>query len=222
MILGVAWILSGLFYFGYWMFKGLHDEWRSQALLWSTWAILIYASIVQFFAASMEVAAAATLIIFAITLGIEGGRRKRDGVIEAAIYIAIFGTQRIVELLWPQFNVVLYAHWWAVMVMLVALTARSYKRTRLMIAMGLITLSSGVYALTSGQEYQLLFLTEHLALLVVGALLSRSWAIWWGIIATALAILYFLRGYTFLLLGFLGLLLIAIVVWRLMSSSKAK
>jgi hypothetical protein len=222
MILGVAWILSGLFYFGYWIFKGLHDEWRSQALLWSTWTILIYASIVQFFAASMELAVAATLIAFAITLGIEGARRRRDGVTEAAIYIAIFGTQRIVEQLWPQFNVVLYAHWWAVMVMLVALTARSYKRTRLMIAMGLITLSSGVYALTSGQEYQLLFLTEHLALLVVGALLSRSWAIWWGIIATALAILYFLRGYTFLLLGFLGLLLIAIVVWRLMSSSKAK
>lgn len=219
MVLGIAWILAGLFYFGYWIFSGLRDELRSQALLWSTWLVLLYASLMQMFAGSLQIAATATFLAFAITLGIEGVMRRRHGMVELAVYMATFGMQRIVELLWPQVNIVLYAHWWAVVLILVAVWSRTHRQTRLIIAGGIVTFISGIYALTQGTGYQLLFLIEHLALLVAGALLSRSWAIWWGISATAVAILYFLRNYTFLLLGFLGLLLIAIVVWRLMRSS---
>jgi hypothetical protein len=221
MILGVSWILATIFYFGYWMLKGLNDMWRSHALLWSTWIILAGAVVVEFFMPSKEIAVAAMIIAFAVTLAVEGSRSKRIGMIEAAVYVTTFGMQRIAEQLWPELNSVLYAHWWAIIIALIAMNRRTYTRTRLIVAMSFVTVFSGVYALTSGGNYQLLFLIEHLALLVAGALLSKSWAIWWGISASAIAILYFLRGYTFLLLGFLGLLLIAIVVWRLMRGNVA-
>jgi hypothetical protein len=221
MVLGISWILAGLFYFGHWIFKGLHDTVRNQILLWSTWAVLLYASFMQSLAGSLQIATMATLIVFAMTLAMDGVQRKSRGMVEAAAYIATFGVQRIVAIIWPELNIVFYGHWWAITLVLVALFSRTHRQMRFVIAAALVTASSGVYALTSGKEYQLLFLIEHLALLVAGAILSKNWAIWWGIVATALAIVYFLRTYTFLLLGFLGLLLIAIVVWRLMRSSNA-
>lgn len=69
--------------------------------------------------------------------------------------------------------------------------------------------------MTEGGWYQLLFLIEHLALLVAGALLSVRWILWWGLTGASLAVIYFLKDYTYLRLGFLGLLLIGIVIWRL-------
>ena len=216
MILGIAWILATVFYFGHWALKGLNDAWRSQVLLWSIWSVLVVATILQFFATSKEIAVAATIIVFAITLAIEGRRLQRGGMIEVAIYVATFGMQRIAGQLWPELNGVFYAHWWAIIVALAAFSRQAHRSLRLVVAMSFVTVFSGVYALTSGASYQILFLIEHLSLLVGGALLSKSWAIWWGIGASAVAILYFLRGYTFFMLGFLGLLMIAIVVWRLM------
>jgi hypothetical protein len=222
LVLGVAWILAATFYFGHWILKGLGDSWRSQALLYSTWIVLVMAMWIESLNALHVVAVPSTLILFALTLGIEGYRTRHHTMIEIAVYVATVGMQRIIGTIWPELNVVLYAHWWAVVIALVALVRQAYGRERWIIAVALMTLSSGMYALMNGGNYQLLFLIEHLGLLVAGALLSKSWAIWWGISASALAVLYFLRGYTFLLLGFLGMLLIGIVVWRLMSTKTIK
>ncbi|MDB5167782.1 MAG: hypothetical protein JWO55_40 [Candidatus Saccharibacteria bacterium] len=222
MVLGVAWILAAVFYFGHWILKGLGDTWRSQALLWSTWVVLGLAIWLKYLYVSQTIAVSSTIIAFAATLAIEGRRVNRYAIIESAVYIATFGLQRIVEYVYPEVNIVAYAHWWAIIITIMAITRQAHKRTRWMIAIAFITVSSGLYALMNGGNYQLLFLIEHLALLVAGALLSKSWAIWWGLGASAIAVLYFLRGYTFLLLGFLGLLLIAIVVWRLMSTKTIK
>ena len=216
MILGVAWIVATLFYFGYWVLSGLQDTWRSRALLWSTWVALGLAALTHLFSTTLGIAAGATVIALAVTLGIEGWRARRYGLVETSVYIATFGLQRIIEVLLPDLNTVLYAHWWALTIALVAFIRPTNKQVRLIIATGFVTASSGIFALTEGGYYQLLFLVEHLTLLVAGALLSKSWAIWWGISASTVAILYFLREYTFLWLGFLGLLMIGIVVWRLL------
>jgi hypothetical protein len=216
LLLGVSWILAVLFYFGYWVLTGLQDAWRSRVLLWSTWIILGFASLAHLVTGTLALAAGVTIVTLALTLAVEGWRAKRGGLVEAAVYVATFGLQRIVELLWPELNVVLYAHWWAVTIAAVALVRPAHKRVRMIVATSFVTLSSGIFALTDGGYYQLLFLIEHLTLLVAGALLSKGWAIWWGICASTLAVLYFLREYTFLWLGFLGLLMIGIVVWRLL------
>lgn len=221
LMLGSAWILATLFYFGYWVLAGLQNAWRSRALLWSTWSILGFAAIAHLLTGTLALATGATIVAFALTLGVEGWRTQRRGLVEAAVYVATFGMQRIVELLLPELNVVAYAHWWAITIAMIAFISSTAKQTRLIIAMSLVTLSSGIFALAEGGYYQLLFLIEHLTLLVAGALLSKSWAIWWGIAASTIAILYFLREYTFLWLGFLGLLMIGIVVWRLLRSGNS-
>ena len=221
LLLGVTWILAVVFYFGYWVLAGLQDTWRSRTLLWSTWVILGFAALAHFISGTLPLATGATIVALAVTLGIEGWRTQRRGLVESSVYVATFGLQRIVELVVPEINFVAYAHWWALTVAIIGLMSSTYRRTRFVIAMSFITLSSGIFALSEGGYYQLLFLVEHLALLVAGALRSKSWAIWWGISASTVAILYFLREYTFLWLGFLGLLMIAIVVWRLLRSGSA-
>jgi hypothetical protein len=221
LLLGVTWILAVIFYFGYWALAGLQDTWRSRALLWSTWAILGFAAFAHFVSGMLPLATGATIVALAVTLGVEGWRTQRRGLVESSVYVATFGLQRIVELVVPEINFVAFAHWWALTIAVIGLMSSTYRRTRFVVAMSFITLSSGIFALSEGSYYQPLFLVEHLALLVTGALRSKSWAIWWGISASTVAILYFLREYTFLWLGFLGLLMIAIVVWRLLRSGSA-
>ena len=205
-----------IFYFGYGVFAGLGDKLREQAMLWSTWAVLALASFTVLVTEGLTLDLALMLLAMSATLGIEAYRRKNWALGEGAIYLANVAFQRLMGSLYPELNAVFYAHWWAMVVMLIAALRHTGVRARLVIAMGLVTLSSGIYALAEGGFYQFLFLAEHLALLVIGAFRQKNWAIWWGIAASAAAILYFLREYTFLWLGFLGLLLIAIVVWRLM------
>ena len=86
----------------------------------------------------------------------------------------------------------------------------------------MVTGSTALYALGSGGGYALLFLVEHVGLLVFGAMRQQSWALWWGLSAASLAILYFLRDIVFLAFGFLGLLIIGFVIWRLMKTQKSK
>jgi hypothetical protein len=178
--------------------------------------MLGFAAFAHFVSGTLPLATGATIVALAATIGGEGWRTGRRGLIESSVYVATFGLQRVVEVVIPEINLVAYAHWWALTIAIVGLTSSTYRRTRFVIAMSFVTLASGIFALSEGGYYQLLFLVEHLALLVAGALRSRSWAIWWGITASTVAILYFLRGYTFLWLGFLGLLMIGIVVWRLL------
>ena len=138
---------------------------------------------------------------------------------EVAVYAATLGLQRMVAELLPELNMVLYAHWWALMLVLVAVW-RKQLHTRFIVALAFVTASTGWYALIGEQGYSLFFLIEHLVVAIVGAVLRKQWAMWWGIIAVVLAILYFLRNYTALALLFLGFLLILFVIWRLLKVGK--
>lgn len=225
-VFGVVWLAAAVFYGTYWLMVERRDVWRQWACLGSFWAVLGVAVLMQFFSFDdvQRIAAAATLVVGAGTLGIHGYLFERRGLIEASVYVATFGLQRLVGLAIPEVDIVFYAHWWALTLGLVAWwRGVGHRVVRLIIAMSLITASTGILALTGDGIYQLLFLAEHLALLVAGAFLQKRWAVWWGIIAAVLAILYFLREYTFLWLGFLGFFLIGIVVWRLirMGGNKA-
>ncbi len=222
-VFGIAWIAAALFYGAYWLMVERQDVWRQWACLGSFWAVLALAILIQFFSFDdvQRIAAAATLVVAAGTLGIHGYLYERRGLIETSVYVATFGLQRLVGLAIPEVDIDFYAHWWALTLGIVAWwRGAGHRATRLIVGMSLITASTGVLALTGNGMYQLLFLAEHLALLVVGALTQKRWAIWWGISAAVLAILYFLREYTFLWLGFLGLFLIGVVVWRLMRTGR--
>ena len=58
-------------------------------------------------------------------------------------------------------------------------------------------------------------LTGHALLLVFGLLTNRRLFVVWGAAGIGLAIVWYLLGYTFLLLSLLAVGLIALAVWRL-------
>ncbi len=113
---------------------------------------------------------------------------------------------------------VFYGHWWALTIGLMAMWRQEDHRNRLALAMACISIPTALKSLQIGGGYQLYFLIEHVIMAVVGALIAKQWVMWWGIVATVLAILYFLRGYTFMALLFVGVLLIVFVIWRLTKS----
>ncbi|MEO7904773.1 MAG: hypothetical protein ABIR91_03205, partial [Candidatus Saccharimonadales bacterium] len=221
MIFGVGWTAAGLFYGVGWLIAAGGDTARRRIMLLSTWIVLATVTLIGAGIATMEIATAATLGVLAVTVGVDAYVKRKFGLVEAMVHVLTFSLQRIVSEVYPDLNAVAYAHWWAVVIVVIALLRHQYKRRRLITATAIVTAATGVYAIIYGGNYQLLFLVEHIALLIAGALTARSWATWWGVGAVALSVLYFLRGYTFVLLGLLGLMMIGIVVWRLLRSDRS-
>lgn len=222
-LFGVVWVTSAVFYIASLVHTayGLDSQRRYIHLIF-TWILLGFATLFNFFdKGALGYSAAGSLLAIAGTIIVEGVITKRNGLVELAIYIATFAMQRMVGLAIPEANLVVYGHWWAIIILLVALWRKGPSfTTRLVLATAFITASTGFMALEEGGVYQILFLVEHIGLLVVGALLGASWALWWGLAASALAVLYFLRSSLFLSLLFLGLSLLGIVIWRLIRTHK--
>lgn len=219
---GVTWLSAVVFYAMYWYMMDRRDEWRQWAALGSVWVVLGLSTLAGIFAYDDRdvLIAAGSLLALATTLGIHGYRTRSDTLAEVALYIATFSLQRFVSILIPETNLVVYGHWWALTIAFVALWRSIDYKTRLMVALGFVTASTGIYALMDKPGYSLVFLIEHVIILVAGAMLRQQWAMWWGIVATVIAILYFLRDFTFLALLFLGFLLIVFVIWRLTKVGK--
>lgn len=221
MVHGVLWISAAVYGLMYWQAYDRSDDQRFAISLGSMLAVLVTASLYGLFVSSsqLDLASAGSLLMVATVLAVHGYLYKLTTYFEAAAYVATLGLQWVVSVLLPEVGSIVFAHWWAIVVFLVAMWQKDYK-TRLIIALGLVTASTGFYALTGPEGYALFFLAEHLSIAIVGAVLRKQWAMWWGVIAVVLAVLYFLRGYTFLALLFLGFLLILFVIWRLLRMGK--
>lgn len=219
---GVAWLGAAIFYGIYWLMVDKKDEWRQLASLVSVWVVLGLVTLVYIFTGTSEfvLSAAGSLLAIALTLGAHGYLQGKANYVEAAVYIGTFALQRMVSVLIPDANLVFYGHWWALTIGLVAWWRKGEYKTRAIIALAFVTGSTGIYALMGEPGYPLVFLVEHLLVLTAGALLRKSWVMWWGVISVVLAVLYFLRDYTFLAPLFLGILLIIFVVWRLTKIGK--
>lgn len=212
----IVWISAALLYGSYLFYVSRHDserQWYQLATIWSMCAVPIM--VYCFGSLEHRVAAAVVLLIGGLILCIHGYLLERKGIMEGSLYVLTLSLQWFVSLIFPDTSFVLYAHWWGIELIAVAAVLGSSTKTRTVIGMSIISFFTGTYALTSGASYELLFLIDHVIYMVVGAIKQKSWAIWWGLIATILAVLYFLKDYLYLWLGFLGLFLIGIVVWRL-------
>lgn len=214
--IGVAWTTTIALIATSWTMLALNDELRRRCMLYSAWVVSIFGGFVALFDSNNSIALTAALLVLtlAVSVVLEGRRLSETNLIEAGVYIATFAAQRMFGIAVPDANLVYYAHWWAIVIALVAIFRKLYI-PRLMIAMAFITAVTGSYALSDGNSYSLLFLIEHIVLVIAGVVTSKSWAIWWGVAASAMAILYFLRDIAFLAFSFLGLLLIGFVMWRL-------
>lgn len=219
LIMASVWLVAGMTYLASWLMFQNGDLKRQQVFLLTAWFIAGCGIAAYFSDPVLKVAAAWTLVAVAITVATEGYRRSNKIVVEAAIYVGTFGLQYLLALAIPDISLVIYAHWWAAVIAGVAMWRQQWL-PRLAIAMGIITYATAGYALSYGEGYALLFLVEHVALVALGVHLNRDWVIWWGIIASAVAVLYFLRDIAFLAFAFLGLLLIGLAIWRLGRMSK--
>lgn len=220
--LSVLAIAGAILYGAAWYLIMLKDEARATGLLITFWALSFFAIAFSFFDAETKVTAAAGLVLVAGTLGVEGLRRNLHGFIEAGVYIATFGLQRMLGIASDDVSAVFYAHWWAATIFAVGQWFGKGSVTRTIVALAFITASSGIYALAEGGVYQVLFLAEHVAILLGGALLDRRWALWWGLIGSVLAVLWFLKDVLFLAFAFLGLVVIGVVMWRLKTASETR
>ena len=207
-------IAGAVLYTAMWYMLMRNDDARAMGLLGTFWVLGVVSATLSFFDPATKMVAASAVVLLAGTLAIEGKRKKRQAVIEAAAYIATFGLQRMFGIAVDDVSLVVYAHWWALTIFAMG-KWRHAGEGRTQIALGFVTASSGIYALAEGGVYQLLFLVEQLVLLIFGATRNRQWAIWWGLIGSVLAVLWFLKDLAFAALGFLGLVVIGIVIWRL-------
>lgn len=214
---GVAWLGAAVFYGAYWLLRSQHDEEREPIQLGSVILLLGYAALYGVVEAGTQLAlaSAGSLLVLAAVVGMHGVLKKQRDVQEAAVYGGTLALQWMVSLLLPEANMVVYAHWWALTIAVMALWRKAYLH-RMVVALAFVTGSSGLYALDGQAGYSFFFLVEHLVLVVVAGLLRAQWALWWGIIAVVVAVLYFLRSFTVVLLLFLGFLLIVFVIWRLL------
>ncbi len=220
-VYGITWIAAVVFYATYWFSRDRNDSLRQLLSLGSVLAVLGGATIVGIFESSSQwvLASAGSLLAAAGVVAMHGYLEKKDNYIEAAIYVGTLALQCMVAVLLPEVNVVVYGHWWALTIGLVAVWRKDFF-TRMIVALSFITVPTGLFALTGKEGYSLVFLIEHIVVAMAGAILRKQWAMWWGIGAVIVAILYFLRNYTVVALLFLGFLLILFVIWRLMKSGK--
>ncbi|UPO75806.1 hypothetical protein [Arthrobacter sp. Helios] len=145
----------------------------------------------------------------------------REQAAQAAVLPAALAVQRMG---WYLAGDPLDAFWsvqyWALV--LAGLAAWQYLRKRessftfLLGASAVILSGSGLTTIGSGgTAEQLWALVAHAGLLAFGLLASRRLFTIWGAAGVAFAVLWYLRGYTFLLLALLAAGLIALAVWRL-------
>ena len=143
---------------------------------------------------------------------------------ENSFEIAAMSTAAIAQRCWwvasDGFGLFAFAYYWVLV--LAALAAYEFYRKRerravytLVASMALLSLTGLGTILTSTLGQQMLVLLSFTALLVFGLLSNRRLFTLWAAVGIGVAVLWFLRGYTFVLLLLLAAGLIALALWRL-------
>ncbi|WAL41527.1 hypothetical protein BRM1_06740 [Brevibacterium sp. BRM-1] len=175
-----------------------------------------------------QAAAGLTVMAPALMLALLGVRMRspmaRRVLPEAASYVMAFGAMLVVHGI-VDVRAVIGWHLVVAVAWFWGLRAeprgeRTGALVRLIVPFAALTLLGLVAALAGGGWYTVVFLADHVALLVYGALRSRPWALWWGLAASVAAIVWFLRDLVWLALIVLALVLIGVVVWLLLRGQR--
>lgn len=142
---------------------------------------------------------------------------SRESGLEAAVLVAALAVQRGWSVYRDGIDFFWATQYWVIVLALLAafefLRRRSERATIvLVVAAGLLS-GGALIGWTPGR--QLWVLIAFVVLLAAGMLLNRRIFVIWGAIGSALMVLWFLRGFTFLLLFLLAGGLIAVALWRL-------
>lgn len=213
-----------IFYTMNWLFWWLGDQDRRKYVLWSSWIVWLFGTLVAVMSVETRLSGALLGLASAATIAVDGWYLVNRRQIEIAAYIGAVATSLLVWSVWPNIDSLVYAHIVSFTIFVMAFYRRKEKNpqsgmsfgvVRAIIAMGLLTYFVGIKALSQGGWYSFLFLVEHIVLLAIGALTSQAWAVRWGIVASVLAVVYYLRESPYVLFAILGSVVIGFVIWRL-------
>ena len=205
-----------------WLRRFIKEVMQTQTWSFISLLVLFVATLYYISPEDTALHASLTLILASAILAVEGWSTKKHVYYEGAIIALNVALQRIFSLS-GDYDWLVYTHWWALV--LAALAGLRYMLKEkdnaliwLIASLCVLSVPTGLAALGDPSKYQLVFLIEHVALLVLGGLFNYRLVILWGASGVGLAVLYWLKDQTYILLGLLGLGLIALAIWRLLSS----
>ncbi|MCC9192633.1 hypothetical protein LOC59_03055 [Arthrobacter sp. zg-Y916] len=186
----------------------------------SSW-LLVLGAVPAMAEFNSSAAAGSLTLLAALALAVRevpGG--LREAATEAAVLPAALAVQRLIWFVLGPADLFWSLQYWAAVLAGVAawefIRRRGTRGTAVLGAAAVIVSGSGLGTVSSGDAgEQLWALLAHAALLAFGLLASRKLFTIWGAAGVALAVLWYLRGYTFLLLALLAAGLIGLAVWRL-------
>jgi hypothetical protein len=230
-LLVISWIAFAVFYCAYWLLV-LYSKRNYGLYFW--WSAIIVTGLVNLYSLTVQdesivIYAGIGSVGVAIAIAIEGWQTRRYEYIDVAAIIATIGMQRMLYIMAPETNVLVYTHWWSVI--FVGLSYMYYSSDKkkdakvlLYVALVVMSLFSGMAALgwfgESEIPYQTVFLVEHVLLVILGLVLSRKLFTIWGAVGVILSVLWMMKDQKYLLLASAALVLIGWAVYALIRKSK--
>lgn len=221
-------IVGGLFYGLRWLFDWAKESERANALFFSAIVLLGLPALATLWSSDALVnAASMTLLVAGGAILFEGYIKQQPRYYDVAFIVLTIAMQRMFSLAQPDADVLIYTHWWAAVIGILAyyyysLGQKDEAKWRGIVALGVITFFTGANALASGGMYQLIFLGEHVTMLVIGLLFTNRILSIWGAIGVSLSVLWMLRGFTYVWLTLIALGLIGFAIWRLLKRDAKK
>lgn len=224
----MAWLGLLGFYGAAWVYKRARGEGRVWSAFYLSAIVTTTATgMLSLFSTSQTdiLAAGTALLGIGSILAKDGLEKKQYGFVDLGAIIAMIGFQRMIGVYFPDAHALLYTHLWALLAFALAYLYKVNGRSgqaRGRLVIGLIALSIPTLgtALSDGGGAQLLFLLEHVVLVIVGLVYAYRVATWWGAAGVTMAVLYMLKGYTSLLTIVIGLAVIGAVVYVIIHSDK--
>ncbi len=171
----------------------------------------------------IAVVASVLLVVAAVLIVFEVPRQRRQLAGRIVFLVAVFAAERIWTYLDPDVSLFWLAQGWVGATALIAIYGWGGSGHRagygwMLAAASILSISGLMAMLTQDSGHQIWALLGHAVLLFTGVLWPSRTFTWWGAAGLSLAALWFLRGYTFVLLALLAVALISFAVWRLYRS----
>ncbi len=226
----LSWITFAVFYFGYYVCKVLAKKEYAKIFWWSAIVTAIALNVASLASTDYYAifAAGFGLTAAGLMLAVEGWTKNQFTYIDAGSIVITIGLQRMFGMSFPETDFLVYTHWWAIMA--AALGYMYFKsnrlvdaRVRVFIALLFVSFFSGIAALSNslnGEAYRLLFLMEHIFILLAGLIVSRKLFAVWGAVGVIISVLWMIKSFTYLILALLAFVLIGIAIYSLTKQPK--
>ena len=216
---GVGWL--------YRLWRGAGRVWN--AMLVSSLTVACSAGLLASLSSDVAIVAGAAVILVGAgaVFSVQSYEMKRLEFAECGVVIAMLGAQRLLCIAFPDTHALVYTHLWVLVAVALYAGYHICKRPiesicHLVILLCLVTIPGLAAAFIDGGWYQLLFLVEHAAVVIMGVATARKLTSIWGAVGVTVAILYMLREFQALLNITIGLFVLAAVIFAIVRANHKK